>query len=746
MKKYLFMTMTTLCMSIVTGWAQVFEFEFNGQKVDDGTIVTIPATEDEYGFGEWWCETNPSSSLYTGLILHLVGSENVNCNATVTIERNELNPATLKWCMGGECSLMAGKTTLTKDFAITNTGRVQVQFDAENIQQEGTLMAMLTATIQGETHSVKIQFTHGEATSEQMWWGHLSGNRMSSSDNGLGSSEAGTIDVAMFVPKEHAFVGTSTIKAIRLWLGDDLSKISDDVRVWISEDEPLSSGSYVQSVPLSTLQVGKNDIELTTPYEVKGKALYIGYTYTSSERSYPIMFEDKMGTKSLFYRHSNSGSWEDISEDYGCLGLQVFIEGGPYPKNNVTVGDFGQQVVSKEQGSISVPIMVTNMGMNEITSFAYTITTDGGSTTEEQTYDMSSYAIPYNETRTCHITFLADSKTAKYAKTLTITKLNGIKNKSAAKEAKGSLITIEEKPSVVPVVEEFTGTWCGYCPYGMVGMQALHEKYGDQVVLIAAHGSDIMTIEDYNPIRAYYVDGYPSSIINRNQETYPSKSNLLNYMEKMKDAVVQGSISLSAEWGDTEKKSVNFTTKTKFVYSEDEGNYGIAFVLVEDGMIGSGSSWAQSNYLSGSSVWQNDEMEFWKKADSKVTGLEYDHVAVSAWDIVDGVTGSVNPHIQERDVQTFTYRGQIPDKNLTLIQNKSKLTAIALLIDRTSGTIVNAAQAPISEMSTDITDLITNPTTIEGYYTIDGKRISTPAKGVNVVKYADGSTKKIFVK
>jgi hypothetical protein len=52
---------------------------------------------------------------------------------------------------------------MQKDFS-TETGVVLVQFDAENLRSKGYLLATLTATIKGETHTVKIQFTNGESS------------------------------------------------------------------------------------------------------------------------------------------------------------------------------------------------------------------------------------------------------------------------------------------------------------------------------------------------------------------------------------------------------------------------------------------------------------------------------------------------------------------------------------------------------------------------------------------------------
>lgn len=162
MKKRLLTTLTTLLLTAAMATAQQFEFRYHGAAIAEGGMATIPAAEDEFGFGELWCESNPSANPGNGLILKLLSASTASGNATLTIEHNTLNAATIKWCMGGECMLFNGKTTLTKTFSVANA-QALVQFDAETIQSEGYLLATLTATIGSETHSIKIQFTNGQS-------------------------------------------------------------------------------------------------------------------------------------------------------------------------------------------------------------------------------------------------------------------------------------------------------------------------------------------------------------------------------------------------------------------------------------------------------------------------------------------------------------------------------------------------------------------------------------------------------
>lgn len=160
MKKHLLLTLAVLLLTATTAKAQSFEFRYQGNTVPEGGTVTIAAVPDDFGFGEYWCESNPSSNPNNGLILKLLSGTTASGRANINIERNTLNPQTLKWCMGGECSLLNNKTTLDKNFSVSN-GSVQVQFDAENCQSVGDLLATLTATIGSETHTVKILFTYG---------------------------------------------------------------------------------------------------------------------------------------------------------------------------------------------------------------------------------------------------------------------------------------------------------------------------------------------------------------------------------------------------------------------------------------------------------------------------------------------------------------------------------------------------------------------------------------------------------
>lgn len=580
----------------------------------------------------------------------------------------------------------------------------------------------------------------------QMWWGYFDEADADNLpyDGCLGYGSACTIDAAIRIPASEEIVGVSTIKAIRLWLGDDISGISGNLRVWISTKCPTSGtvgADCKQTVLKKNIVSGLNEIELDTPFEVNHREIYVGFTFPINKKTYPIMAYGDDVPDGFYYRIDN-GSWYDFyGYGYGRLALQVLLEADNFPTNCVAVNDFGRniRVVGK---TLSIPVTFSNKGQNAVKSFSYTYGTVDGSTSEEVTKTFSSSPMNTGGTKTYNISFPADEEARKYQKIVTVTKVNGEPNTSTMNSGTGFIINVTEKPSVTPVIEEFTGTWCGWCPRGMVGMEKIHELYGDQVVQIAAHSGDIMEISAYNAIINTFCDGYPGSIIDRQYDADPSFSELKSVLATAFKRTALGSIKLSANWDSEQKKAVIFNTTTKFVYSDDEGQFGIAYVLTEDGLTGTGSNWAQQNNYSNNG---SGDMAWWGQQGSPVTGLEFNHVAVAGWNVKDGVKNSVDSRIDVDKEQEYTYTGNISTN--TLIQDKSKLKAIALLIDNTTGAVVNAAQSDIADFATAISDIESfAPKAQTEVFDLSGRKLQSTQSGINIIRTSNGSVKKVLVK
>ena len=537
-------------------------------------------------------------------------------------------------------------------------------------------------------------------TASQTWWGYFSVSNASSLDfsGNLGYSSAVTLNAAIMVDGNNSFVKGSTIKAVRFWLGDDLSAINSDLTVWISKSLPASASAadYKQTIPKANISTRLNEVELTTPYDAtslqSGDKLYIGFSFSISGETYPIMAGGTEIPGGFYY---NAGSrWIDfVGEGYknGNLALQLLLDGGTYPTNCASIDNLGQKVV-KSGSSVSIPCKITNKGIDDITSLEFTIKDANGST-QTVTRTLSN-SLALNSSTEISLSFDAASTAQKSDISVTVTKVNGVDNTLSASDGQktgtGTLITVSSAPTVVPVVEEFTGTWCGYCPYGTVAMQKAHQQYGDKIVQIAIHSGDPMAVSDYSPVISAYCNGYPNATIDRLSTFHAA--NIPYRLTSAFNRVSQGMIELTAEWSDAGKTAVKFNTKSTFGYSDSNGQYGVVLLLTEDGMTGTSSNWSQSNYLSGGSG--NSDMQFWYDSPSTVSGLEYDHVAVAVWNALYGADGSIPSSFTADTPIEYNFTGDISSN--TLIQDKTKLKAVALLIDRVSGNIVNAAQCSLN--------------------------------------------------
>ncbi|MBO4722182.1 MAG: hypothetical protein J5629_04530 [Muribaculaceae bacterium] len=538
----------------------------------------------------------------------------------------------------------------------------------------------------------------------EMWWGYFGDNDVNASNFGaFGYDSQADYEAAIRIVKNDPVMGGATIKAVRLWLNATTIPKITSLKIWVSRilRNNAQGVTYVQEVDLSTLTAGANDIALTTPYAINNYNNYVGFTMTLNGQDYPIMCGGEYETNSFFFRSSVSQtSWGSVL-DHGKLALQVLAEGVQMPDNYAIAFDFGTHYYQKDDEAI-IPVKIQNKGKNPITSVSYIITDNGDASTATPEVTVPVDNLQYASSQSINISF-DTSVPMKGTKNVIFTKVNGEANEATTEEAtaNGEFYIKEFMFPKVPVVEEFTGTWCGWCPRGFVGMEMAHEIYGDRVVLIAAHSGsgnypDPMQISDYSPI-LNTVSGFPDSRIDRGSDLDPNPEYLQNALNPLLETFPDGKVDITAKWDDEAMSKININTSSMFAYNEQNANYGIALVLIEDGLHGTSTGWAQYNYFSGQSGYPS-YMSWWCSQGSPVSGVTYNHVAVAAWNIQNGFNGSVPTSFSAGEALPFNYVADITGK--TVIQDKTQLTVAALLIDRSTGKIINAAQTTIKPYGT----------------------------------------------
>lgn len=605
---------------------------------------------------------------------------------------------------------------------------------------------------------LKAPLTNGAATDAnvlQNWWGYVTNE---TSKMGLGVKSADTYHCAIFIPGNHAVASGKTIKSVRFGL---TASHATDAKVWLASSLPsaINESNTLQIVDVSQKLLGKEsiDVELNTPYAIPAEGVYVGYTFTitsttTQDDQYPILVTGEEAPNALLIRTDQAvPQWSDMNGyGYGSLFLQVLLE-GEFVDNTATAADFGTAYAAIGQPN-DIKISVKNNGISPATSIDYTITTDGV-VGEEQHADIAT-PIDFNSTGDVIISVTGDATIGTKAKTLNITKVNGKVNSEANVATTFTLETLPALWERNVVVEEYTGTGCGWCPRGLVGMDNLRKAYGDRFVGIGLHqynSGDAMYIAS-NAYASLSFQGAPSCRINRGAEIDPyygsSESILDDFAAEMAiPALAKVNVSGTA---DADLTTVEAKAEVEALL--DNSKFTLEFVVIGDGLTGTTSTWNQSNYYYqySASELPADLSMFGtggKYGKSSVTGWKFNDVALCS-SYVNGsnkapVLGTLNASEKKEAEYTLT----LPTK--TVLKNalqSDQLYVIALVVDQNKK-IVNAAKTKIEVANpSGIETIETASSQVEGFYTLDGKRLSAPVKGMNVIKMSNGTTRKVVIR
>lgn len=575
---------------------------------------------------------------------------------------------------------------------------------------------------------------------KQVWWNYYDNEGTWYVD---GSSKAERYHVATYVPYGYISGEDVTIEGLSFYfLKSDVS----DIQYWVSTTLPEFDGQ----ADLETVQLPMSDVKFSKFNEVKFKeshviphdGLYVGYSFTISAMNqnysrYPISYRTSATpcTSGFYISTTSDTTWNN---HHGDLMMRI-LSSGQFKSNAVNI--FTDDLVYTIQGSEqTMNVKLQNVGITPVTSVRYVIETDGekvaDGTCEVSIPDMMSMS-------TTSIPIPTDVDATIYNRTIAITEVNNQLNESNNNQMGTKQYNLLTKPQFMPLFEEFTATWCGWCVRGIVAMNRAHEQYGDQAVIIAIHNDKPMGTDDYKPVIETFCNGYPSGVANRAGRTSISTNTVVNYIKNTIENVTPASIEADACWANAEQTKIKVDTKTTFQLNMS-GNYAIAYILTEDGLTGTGSTWAQSNFYSGESD-SDPDMQYWCSQPSSVTGMVFDHVAVAAWQPLYGVEGSVESDIKAGVPQTYRYTVDI-SKN-EIIQDKSKLKMITLLLNAETGDYINAAISTIKAFDpTAIGEIQTNSSHITERYNLSGQKLNAPQHGISIIRMNDGTVRKVVVK
>lgn len=413
--------------------------------------------------------------------------------------------------------------------------------------------------------------------------------------------------------------------------------------------------------------------------------------------------------------------------------------------NSIIVRDYRIHVCLSN-GEIILPVALANDGTNEVGEINYKLVTDQGESKEF--HIRFDKAMPVsNEVRVVDFPVRISIDGFMPSCNLIVTKVNGKPNEASNDQtiSHGNLLYIEKASPRKVLFEEFTATWCVNCPRGIVAIEKLERLFEGSIIPIAIHCDDVMSAQGFTYL-LQKVPGLPYAMVDRMEDGDPYRG----YQHRgfgMEDIVVrnlarmsEASVNLkSASWNEAEN-AITLETDVVFQYNRDDAPYALGYVLVEDGLHGTGNKWAQGNNLMENEEFAgDDDFEKFYRGGSTVKNMVYNHVAMGGWKTWLGYDGSINAPLVAGETQT--HRMVMDISKITQVQNKQALKVVALLIDRTYNRIVNADEIAVGKLlpaGMELTQPAQDNRRIVAVYSIDGHRKPSLTKGLNVVRYADG--------
>lgn len=312
--------------------------------------------------------------------------------------------------------------------------------------------------------------------------------------------------------------------------------------------------------------------------------------------------------------------------------------------------------------------------------------------------------------------------------TVEVTTVNGAAdgfNEDKGNTIQGRVISIAEPQEMKLVAEKATGTWCGWCPRGIVGMEYLEKTYGDQVIPVELHWADnfdpytvvnadgTVSIKDqatYSETFSYLSNfiasqsgaGFPSMSLNRmmfldpyygtTNYTAPEEFGIKYDAEAVLNTPSEAALAVTSK--QTGEKTLDVQVDARFYVAGPGEAYAIGLAIVEDGLNGAQSNSynqvtpAQYNNAYGHAA--SAELSEWIGGPATVSQT-YKDVARKYYSLA-GIEGSIEGWISGGgQVKTYKTQLELPDN----LRNTENCHLIAMLYDGETGEIVQAIKSKL---------------------------------------------------
>lgn len=573
-----------------------------------------------------------------------------------------------------------------------------------------------------------------------------------------GTSKAESYDIAVKIDNEE-FYGLD-ISEIKFNVADD-EGISG-YKIWLSSSLSLEDKTNVPDIlskDISPLD-GKLSLMLDNPYTIPEGGVYVGYSFTvestdNTRQKKPVIIikgEDAAGHGMWLHTSTTYKKWTDYAS-----AADSWI---PF---ELTLGNLKGESISLSlpeeiNGAIGQPVKVnahiTNQGCSKIEELSVTFSTGDFAGKCDVQYGELPEGV-FNATAPVYITLPPFDNTLNTPVEISVEKVNGLENFNSRNSCSSSLNIWSRLPLRTPLFEEYTGTGCGYCPRGSIGIEKLHEIFGERFVAVAYHCNDIMSIFKHTEDFPNYAPAQPVAWIDRILETDPyfgdntdGVFNADKAWEEMAERFTPADIELSCQWGSNDEESIEAHANVSFVKPFEESDFRLTYILTADGLKGEGEDWLQGNYYSGESEKWPEDFSHLVESERYMDNMTYDHVAIFS-SLVNGIEGIIPSDIKaDQEFQhsiTIDLKDAVNTRGMSLVQDKSKIRVVAAIVDAASGEIINCAMASPAAASVEM-QAADAKIISEQYFNLLGQPVEAGHKGITIHVTTLSSGKKIVKK
>ncbi|WP_300670469.1 Omp28-related outer membrane protein [Soonwooa sp.] len=368
-----------------------------------------------------------------------------------------------------------------------------------------------------------------------------------------------------------------------------------------------------------------------------------------------------------------------------------------------------------------IKAVVKNVGTNSISSIEINWN-DGTGDHKER---IVAYISPGQQKEVTHPIPTSYTDVSTKTITVSVTKVNDADDADPSNNSANVMTSVVSQfiPKKV-VFEEGTGTWCGWCPRGMVALKQVNEDFPDDQISIGVHNSDPMVVAAYNSGAAF--SGFPGMNVDRELKGVDvSPSSIGNYVTNRKQ--MASPVNLSGDFsivGD----QLTANASAKFFINNPTTNYKMSVVVIEDGVVGTAAGYKQANYYANNA---QGEMGGFESLPNPVPAdkMVYDHVGRALLGGYSGQAGSVPTAISVGTSANYTFNYTVPAE-----YKSNNISLALLLIDGADGTIISAAKLNKTLAVNDVSKIGANTTIFPN-----------PAHSEFNIKLTDDATYKITI-